>query len=126
MTGTHLAKVVSTAISGPNRLDFSFSASYDIGRKACERPEVQARLESLVKELTGQDVRIQFRTVVTEVPEAKPQPAQPTNSRRRVVESPEDPLVQEVAKTFGIERWLRQEVLAEVVEAPAGGDLPEE
>jgi hypothetical protein len=43
-----------------------------------------------------------------------------------VVESPEDPLVQEVAKTFGIERWLRQEVLAEVVEAPAGGDLPEE
>ncbi|HTN04920.1 DNA polymerase III subunit gamma/tau [Planctellipticum variicoloris] len=126
MTGTHLAKVVSTAISGPNRLDFSFSASYDIGRKACERPEVQARLESLVKELTGQDVRIQFRTVVTEAPEAKPQPAQPTNSRRKVVESPEDPLVQEVAKTFGIERWLRQEVLAEVVEAPAGGDLPEE
>jgi DNA polymerase III subunit gamma/tau len=126
MTGTHLAKVVSTAISGPNRLDFSFSASYDIGRKACERPEVQGRLESLVKELTGQDVRIQFRTVVTEVPEAKPQPAQPTNSRRRVVESPEDPLVQEVAKTFGIERWLRQEVLADVVETPVGGDLPEE
>lgn len=126
MTGTHLAKVVSTAISGPNRLDFSFSASYDIGRKACERPEVQSRLESLVKELTGQSVRIQFRTVAAEAPDPKPQPAPPTTSRRRVVESPEDPLVQEVAKTFGIERWLRQEVLAEVVEAPAGGEAPEE
>ena len=114
MAGTHLAKVVSTAISGPNRLDFAFPAGYDFGRKACERPEVLVRLEGLVKQLTGQNVRIQFRMSATEAPEPKPQPAQPTtNSRRRVVEAPDDPLVQEVARTFGIERWLRQEVLVE-------------
>src|SRR5581483_4201327 len=45
IVGTYLRQVVSTAIFGPNQLEFSFPAHYDLGRKACEKPEVLTRLE---------------------------------------------------------------------------------
>ena len=56
-SSTHL-KNASIAISGPNRLEISFPASYHFSKQYCERPEMLGRLERIVAEITGQPVSI--------------------------------------------------------------------
>jgi DNA polymerase-3 subunit gamma/tau len=103
----------STAISGPNQLDFLFHPGYDLGRKACQRPEVVSRIESTIRDLTGQSIRVRIGVATEATPPPAPvaAPAAPV-SRRVAVDNPDDPLVQEVSKTFGIETWLKQEFTA--------------
>ncbi len=109
--GTYLQQVVSTAISGPNLLEFSFAPGYDMGRKACQRPEVLSQIESAIEELTGEPIRIRLSVaagMVAPPPVVVPNPAAP--SARRSVEESSDPLVQEVGKVFGVELWRVQEI----------------
>ena len=110
MTGTSLRLVSSTAITGPNLLEFSFPVSYDIHRRACERPEVLSRIESVIKQLTGETIRLKFR--LSESPAAPPpvSPATPVPPRAKMVAEPTDPLVAEVGRVFGIEAWRMQEL----------------
>jgi DNA polymerase-3 subunit gamma/tau len=115
MTGTYLRRVVGTAISGPSQLDFSFPPTYDLDRKACDRPEVVSRLEAIVKELVGQRIRIRFCTSdAGPVPIGKtalPVPAAAPKSR--FVELPEDEYLQAVMQVFGTKVWKVEPQMAE-------------
>jgi DNA polymerase-3 subunit gamma/tau len=126
ITGTYLRQVVSTAISGPNQLELLFPAQYDFGRKACEHPEVVARLEAAVRELTGRHVQVRCRAIPDATPAVSTsslmQPAV-QSGRRQIVDDPADPLVREVAKVFGVATWQVQDLGR--LDAP-GPDEPQE
>lgn len=109
--GTYLQQVLSTAISGPNLLEFSFAPGYDMGRKACQRPEVLSQLESAIQELTGKPIRLRLGIAAGAVA-PPPTPAAPATNptARRSVEESSDPLVQEVSKVFSVELWRVQEI----------------
>jgi hypothetical protein len=112
ITGTYLRQVISSAIFGPNHLELCFPAHYDLGRKACEKPEVVSRLEAALAEMAGQPVQLRFRSVQVANPVSAPMPnpVAAGATRRTVVEEPQDPLVQEVGKVFGVPTWLLQEL----------------
>jgi DNA polymerase III subunit gamma/tau len=131
MTGTHLRRVASIAISGPNQLDLFFPANYDLDRRACDRPEIVGRIESLIEELVGQRVKIQFRIAeATTKPDTMvPQPIVPASSKSQFVELPEDPYMKDVMEVFGIKIWKVQPQAIEAVQEPgeaAGDALTEE
>ena len=112
ITGTYLRQAHSSAISGPNALEILFPTRYDLGRRACERPEVLTKLEAALQELTGQPIRLRFRPIAVEAAAEPNRPAaNPTANRRRTVEEPSDPLVAEVGRVFGVELWSVQELL---------------
>lgn len=121
--GTYLQQIVSTAIFGPNQLEFSFPPGYDMGRKACQRPEVLSRIEAAIEELTGEAIRIRFGVAagVTTPPPVAATPATAASQARRSVEESSDPLVQEVGKVFGVELWRVQEI-GRVLVTEADGD----
>ncbi len=110
--GTYLQQIVSTAISGPNLLEFSFAPGYDIGRKACQRPEVLSRIEAAIEELTGEPIRIRLGVAAGTAapPPTVTPPTATAPAARRSVEESSDPLVQEVGKVFGVELWRVQEI----------------
>jgi hypothetical protein len=112
ITGTYLRHVVSTAIFGPNQLEFSFPVEYDLGRKACEKPEVISRIESALLDITGRPVRLRLKSVAGAVVNG-PAAAQPTaapTARRAAIEDPDDPLVKEVGRVFGVPAWVVQDL----------------
>jgi hypothetical protein len=106
--GPNLRRAVSSAIFGPNHLEIILPARYDFAKKACERPEVQSRIEDVLGEITGQPVTVRFRleSVSTTTNPAKPI-AEP---KIKPVVAPEDQLVKEVAEKFGIEGWRVHEL----------------
>lgn len=110
MIGTHLSRVSRTAISGPTQLDFFFPANYDLDRKLCDRPEVVNRLEEIVADLVGQQIRVRFQ--VSDRIAAEPVKATPvaaaSSVKSKFVELPEDPFLQDVMSVFGIKVWKVQ------------------
>ncbi|MBI1348069.1 DNA polymerase III subunit gamma/tau [bacterium] len=128
ITGTYLQQITSSAIFGPNQLEFLFPSSYDISRRACERPEVLARIESAIQELTGQPIRVRFRLCENSPPVSVARSASPQSmARHRTVETPADELVAEVGRVFGIETWTRQalgitRVVTDATEEETGAD----
>ena len=110
MIGTHLNRVTRTAISGPTQLDFYFPANYDLDRRQCDRPEVVKRLEQIIAELVGQQIRVRFLVAEATVePSVQVTPATETSlAKKRFVENPEDPYLQEMMNVFGIKGWKIQ------------------
>jgi DNA polymerase-3 subunit gamma/tau len=107
--GTNLRRATRSAISGPNRLEIFLPASYDLALKACERPEVQSRIEAALRELTGQGVSVRF--VLDGNNPAPSPPTRPMSEvRTRRVDDPEDILVKEVTEKLGIQGWRVQEL----------------
>lgn len=112
IVGTYLGQSHSCAIFGPKQLEILFPTRYDLGRRACERPEVLAKLESALQELTGEPIRLRFRTVAVEAESESSRPvAAPPANRRKTIEDPADPLVAEVGRVFGVETWAVQELI---------------
>lgn len=126
MTGVYLRQVASAAIIGPNQLELCFPAQYDFGRKACEKPDVLSRLESAIREITGCHVQVRCRTLENVNPKKTDGYVGKTAAlpgRARIIEEPQDPLVQEVAKAFKVPSWSVHE-LGRVQASPA--EEPEE
>jgi len=113
MTGTYLLRVKSTAIIGPNTLEFSLPLNYDLERKALERPETMATLETIASELVGQAVRIRIRVTEAVESPARSNPATVAANRIQVIEDPDDPYLEDVAKTFGVKNWVLKEMAIE-------------
>lgn len=128
ITGNHLRQITSSAIFGPNQLEFVFPTSYDISRRACEQPEVLSRIEAAIEELTGLPIRVRFRLCEKSQAASPATTATPLNkTRHRTVETPSDALVAEVGRVFGIESWTRQDlgttrVVTDVTEGDDVGD----
>ena len=111
MIGTYVQRVTAIAIIGPNSLEFSLPINYDVERKALDRPETVARLEAIIAELVGMPIRVRFRTTDAVETATKPIQAAPTSQRNQVIEEPDDPFLQEITKTFGVQKWLVKELV---------------
>jgi hypothetical protein len=125
MIGTYLRRATNTAIFEPNTLEFSLPMNYDLERKALERPETVARLESIAAELVKKPVRIQFRTAAAVEPASKPVSLMGTANRNQIVEDPEDPYLLDVMKTLGVKSWVVKEQVVEATEvdpSPMGSE----
>jgi hypothetical protein len=127
MIGTHLNRVTRTAISGPTQLDFYFPANYDLDRRQCDRPEVVKRLEQIIAELVGQQIRVRFLVAeVTVEPSLQNTPAtENAVARKRFVENPEDPYLQEMMNVFGIQGWKIQHPKSVAEGEPGAGSVGE-
>jgi hypothetical protein len=115
--GANLRRATRSAIVGPNHLEIYLPAGYDLARKACERPEVQSRIEAALGEITGESVSVRFLLEAEEASRAGPKAGNEARARR--VDEAEDALVKEVAEKFGIQSWRVQELLNS---SPSGSD----
>lgn len=125
MTGTYIRRATVVAIIGPNTLEFSLPMNYDLERKALERPETVAKLETITAELVGRPIRIRFRATEAVESVAKLAPVAAATGRSQVVENPEDPYLQVVTKTFGIKNWVVKEQIVESPENDASDAVSE-
>jgi DNA polymerase-3 subunit gamma/tau len=66
MLGGQLARAGSPAITGPNALVFRFSSPYNKECEYCQRPENVARIERVLRELTGEDWKVTIESQPTE------------------------------------------------------------
>jgi DNA polymerase III subunit gamma/tau len=105
IVGTYLSQSTGLATIGPNQLEIVFPEGYDMARRACERPEVVARIEATASQLLSSPVRVSFRLdrLAADVPPA-PKVAAPVD-RMRITSDPDNPLVREVARVFGVKDW---------------------
>ncbi|QGJ72098.1 DNA polymerase III, subunit gamma and tau [Planctomycetales bacterium 10988] len=60
MTSQQASLCSRIAIAAPNRLEIHFPARYHFPKRYCERPDQQLRLQKALRELTGQEVQVQF------------------------------------------------------------------
>ncbi|HWL09660.1 MAG TPA: DNA polymerase III subunit gamma/tau [Planctomicrobium sp.] len=100
----HLRNACRTAISGPNRLEIYFPASYSFSKQYCERQETLNRVVSVLQEIVGHVVECHF----TIDPTAEVKLPAPTRGDRPVVVErmktsvvDADAFVQKVAAVFG-------------------------
>jgi len=105
MTGTYLQRTLSTAISGPNQLEFRYPAGYNLGARALSQSETIAKIEDALRRLTGQPIRFRL-LLVADAPVEKVRPATPVPEvRAHSIEPPHDALVAEVGRLLGVEEW---------------------
>jgi len=109
--GTFLASELSKcdvpAIFGPNGLALRFPADYNQAREHCQRPSNVARLQEVLKKLTGRDWQVRIdaapasETNAATAPEASEPPpsARPRRSPRESAEK--EPLVQRALDVLG-------------------------
>ena len=96
----------SLAISGPNRVELLFSASYHLSRRACEQPEVKGRIEQILAAIAGQPVQLVVRTDDS-APAPKrelgptPPTARPAEPAVNLEQAANDPFVQQAQEIFG-------------------------
>ncbi|MCA8996665.1 MAG: hypothetical protein KDA80_06765, partial [Planctomycetaceae bacterium] len=102
-TVDHL-KNATCANSGPNILEVVFPKSYSFSKRYCERPELLSRLNSLVEEICGPQVRLVLKLDET-APAMKPpstkSPERPEIQRRRTSVVDNDQFVQNAVQIFG-------------------------
>jgi DNA polymerase-3 subunit gamma/tau len=89
------------AISAPNHLVVSFKAGYTLQKEGCERPERKARIEQVLRRITGRTIRVDFVVLPEQVAAT---PAQrPPSMRQRIRETGQHPFVKEAAELFDAE-----------------------
>ena len=121
MVGTSVRRAKSLAIIGPNVLEIAIPMNYDVERRTLDRPETVSRLEAIVGELTGESIRIRFRTAEAVESAAKPVAAPTPSTRVQIVDNPEDSFLQEVTEVFGVKSWKVKELIVEASEADSVG-----
>ena len=121
MVGTSVRRAKSLAIIGPNVLEIAIPMNYDVERRTLDRPETVSRLEAIVGELTGESIRIRFRTAEAVESAAKPVAALTPSTRVQIVDNPEDSFLQEVTEVFGVKSWKVKELIVEASEADSVG-----
>jgi DNA polymerase-3 subunit gamma/tau len=102
MLGGQLARAGAPAITGPNALVFRFSALYNKEREYCQRSEGIARLERVLRELTGQDWKVTIETQAATTPEVTEVSEAPRATRRSPKEEAQAvPLVKRAIEVLG-------------------------
>lgn len=103
MSKNYVKHVSSVAISGPNKLVFTFPKSYHSSKQYLERSEQVARLEQVLGKIVGKPVRVSF--VIDEsaqevhISDSSATPVEPAASKR--TDPGKDPFVRKVISVFG-------------------------
>ena len=106
MLRNELEKAELPAISGPNTLVIRFPARYNQAREFCQEPGRVARLEELLRRLTGQSCQLRVEAVGGSPPGESPEAADdPVNSpsryRRQRAEAAQEPLLKRAIDVLG-------------------------
>jgi len=101
MLKSHVKSVSRTAISAPNKLELTLPAKYHFGKTYLEKPEVQNRLQEIVRRLTGVEPRITVVVGEADAVDSKSATAESANRQPKRVFRPEnDELVCAVVEVF--------------------------
>jgi DNA polymerase-3 subunit gamma/tau len=106
MLRKELEKAGVPAISGPNTLVIRFPPRYNQAREFCQEPGRVARLEELLRRMTGQSCQLRVEGVsgspAGETPEAADDPANPPSRyRRQRAEAVQEPLLKRAIDVLG-------------------------
>jgi len=103
MTSDHAGMAEGVAILAPNRLVATFRRTYTSSKVACERPEVMARIERALAEVSGHKLKLEFDLLADEpapvVTAARVQSTERTNMERLYQKS-QEPFVQRAVELF--------------------------
>src|SRR5262249_8958198 len=90
-------------IPGPNHLVIPFPSRYNQGREYCQAPASVARIEELLRKITGQACQLRIEAVrVAEAPASAADAAQlPSRYRRHRAEAVQAPLLQRAIDVLG-------------------------
>jgi len=86
----------------PDRLVIFIKPEYAFVKSSCERPEHVTRFQQAVAEVTGQEVRVEFR--VQQPPDgsaAAAPPSRPVSPQQRLAEVAQHPLIRRASELFG-------------------------
>ena len=86
----------------PNHLVIFIKPEYAFAKSSCERPEHVARFQQALAEVTGQEVRVEFR--VQEAPggaAAAAPPSRPVSPHQRLTEVAQHPMIRRASELFG-------------------------
>lgn len=106
LLGTEAEKAGLPAISGPNTLVIRFPARYTSAREFCQDPGRVARLEELLRRITGQACQLRIEAVGggprdEATPAADDLANLPSRSRRLRAEAVEEPLLKRAIDVLG-------------------------
>jgi DNA polymerase-3 subunit gamma/tau len=108
--GPFLGKALSCAelpaIFGPNTLVIRFPSGYNSDREHCQQPANIARVEEVLRKLTGQSIslRIELASGDARTPQSNPRDdadSSPSRYRRQRSEAMKDPLVKRAMEVLG-------------------------
>ncbi|MBN2474465.1 MAG: DNA polymerase III subunit gamma/tau [Pirellulales bacterium] len=95
------------SVAGPNRMVISFKPRYALAKSSCERPDVVARFERALAEVTGHTVRVQF-TVQDEESggdsggsDSEVAQARATSPHQKLLEVVQHPMIRRAGELFG-------------------------
>jgi len=99
----HLRKSEGAAISGPDRLEISFSQSYFLSKQYLERDEILRQLNDVVSQIAGKTIHVSLTTAPTKpaIDSTPAPPSRPRQSRRRTSELDRDIFVEQAVSIFG-------------------------
>lgn len=105
---TQLRQTKGIAITGPNQVEILYPANYDLLKQLLSRPENSALIQSALKNLTGETIRVEFKPVSSgsensgQREEETPQPKRPALTQVKVEEQDiTDEYVQNAVRIFG-------------------------
>jgi len=93
-------QATKAAISAPNKLVVEFPKRYNFCRQFCERPEIISQLTSIVEELAGTVLWLEFRLADEEPGEPAAEPEKATTLRQRMYEACQRPFVRQAMELF--------------------------
>ncbi len=99
---SHIRRSESIAISGPERLEISFSQSYFLSKQYLEREEILRQLNGVVSQIAGKTIDVILTTAKSKpAPDRGPEPAsRPRPSRRKTSELDQDVFVEQAVSIF--------------------------
>ncbi len=87
------------SLPAPNRLEVRFDATYNLCKAYCERPEPAAKIRQALRQVTGEDIQVEF--TVRHDPQASP-PPRPRILRQQALQAlSANPLMQRASELFG-------------------------
>ena len=98
----HAKQFDHAAIPAPNHLVVAFRSEYTFAKSACERSEHLARFQQELANLTGEQVRLEFK-LVEEESTGGGQPARAVSPHQRLMQLAEHPMVRRAEELFGAE-----------------------
>ena len=118
-TSEQALKFSCAAISAPNRLVISFERRYDSAKAFCEMGDRRGRLENVLREVTGQAIRLEFELLE----DASPRPSSRTQfggtRRQQMWEVAGRPLVRSALNLFDAEIMRIEEPRDQIVHDPS-------
>ena len=124
-----LQKAGAPAISGPNTLVLRFNAPYNSEREYCSDPARLARMQEVLRRLTGQPCQVRVESAGGPPPSSPGPPGEPVAMispyRRQRAEASQEPLLKRAIEMLGAQIVQVDDGFGGAPAAAAEADRPE-